>query len=108
PALEAKGVALILSGDDNIIEIHLSDGHFATRSGFRVGQTYGELRRIYGDDVKVRNKDGNGGPFQAATIIAGGRELVFFKDWDEKDYSASTRITSILLMPPSSGIYGEC
>jgi hypothetical protein len=85
PALAADGVSVDFSGStftDRLIQVSVHTSKYATVSGARVGMTLHQIQGIYGTRLVIETKEGDGGPFEAAVVRAGGREVAFLFPWD--------------------------
>lgn len=109
PRLQNRGINL----DGGIGEypplaaITLTTPDHPTRSGARVGMTMKELRSIYASQLTVETKNGNGGPFQAAVVRVGSRELVFYFPWGSALVDTD-RIQNITARDYSKDMFGGC
>lgn len=91
--LQSRGVDLLQDSNDRLIDISLGTPHYATRSGARVGMTYGQLQQLYGSKLELESKEGYQGAFQVATVRDGGREIIFADDTGK--LTANSRIRAI-------------
>ena len=79
--LQDEGVYLYPSGSGAnavLAEVGLTKATYATVSGARVGDTMKKLKQLYGAQLKIETKNGNGGPFVVANVKVGTREIVFY------------------------------
>ncbi len=108
-ALRDMGLELVLYGKESRLgAIHVSSSLFQTRSGARVGMTVAQVRKIYGSNLAVETKQGNGGPFEVLTIRDGGREVLFMIPWDSQPVSDADRIDQIVTREYSNEMFGGC
>ncbi len=78
--LQDEGVWLYPKGSGAtavLAEVGVTKATYATVSGAKVGDTMKKLKQIYGAQLKIETKNGNGGPFQVANVHIGTREVVF-------------------------------
>jgi hypothetical protein len=101
--LESRGVGLRQDSDDRLLDISLWTPHYATRSGARVGMTFGQLEQIYGSKLEQETKEGYQ-PYLVAMVRADGREIVFAPDYTTQALTSSTRI-EIITVRPYSNVY---
>ncbi|NHB83756.1 hypothetical protein G7085_00990 [Tessaracoccus sp. HDW20] len=52
-------------------------------SKFRVGMTLAQLKDAFPGRITMVTRNGEGGPFLAASLREGARELLFYKAWDD-------------------------
>jgi len=106
PDLFRDGVALIVG--TSLQEIDVIKATYATRSGARVGMTVKDLRGLYGTNLTIETKNGDGGAFQAPIIRAGDREVIFVPDSTPGTTFEASKITEIISRAYSNDLYGGC
>lgn len=108
--LQDEGVWLYPSGTGAsavLAEVSVTKPTYATVSGAKVGDTMKKLKQLYGAQLKIETKNGNGGPFQVANVRVGTREVVFYFP-----YGSSLGDTSVVQLMVartwSADMMGEC
>lgn len=108
--LQDDGVWLYPSGTGAsavLAEVSVTKPTYATVSGAKVGDTMKKLKQLYGAQLKIETKNGNGGPFQVANVRVGTREVVFYFP-----YGSSLGDTSVVQLMVartwSADMMGEC
>jgi molybdopterin converting factor small subunit len=108
--LQDEGVYLYPRGagaNAVLAEVGLTKATYATVSGARVGDTMKKLKQLYGAQLKVETKNGNGGPFKVANVRIGAREVVFIFPWDSAMVDTD-KVQSIMARNWSTDLMGEC
>lgn len=108
--LQDDGVWLYPSGTGAsavLAEVSVTKPTYATVSGAKVGDTMKKLKQLYGAQLKIETKNGNGGPFQVANVRVGTREVVFYFP-----YGSSLGDTSVVQLMVArtwrADMMGEC
>ena len=95
--------------DPYLGEIWLRSDHYTTKSGAKVGMTYGQIQQIYGGGLRLDHKATDGSPSVPVAIVRGGdREVVFVTDWDEAGPTKNDQITAIVTRFYSTDMHGGC
>lgn len=94
PDLFRDGVTLYMG--TSLEEIRLTNATYATRSGARVGMTVKDLRSLYGANLTIETKNGDGGAFQAPIVRAGDREVAFVPEETPGTPFEASKITEII------------
>lgn len=108
--LQDEGVYLYPTGEGAnavLAEVGLTTATYATVSGARVGDTMRKLKQLYGSQLTIETKNGNGGPFQVATVRIGAREVVFMFPWGSAMVDTD-KVQGIVARSWSADLYGEC
>ena len=109
-ALQDKGVSLYPSGQGDsavLIEVSVTKATYATVSGAKVGYTMSQLKQLYGTQLTIETKNGNGGPFKVANVRIGAREIVFYFPYGST--IADTDIVQAMIARNwSADMMGEC
>jgi hypothetical protein len=109
-ALQDKGVSLYPSGQGNsavLIEVSVTKATYATVSGAKVGFTVSQLKKLYGTQLTIETKNGNGGPFKVANVHIGAREIVFYFPYGST--IADTDVVQAMIARNwSADMMGEC
>lgn len=75
-ALASKGVSLIVI-DSILTDVILATDDLPTKTGARVGMTWGEVHALYGDAFTIETKVGNGGDIKVGAVKQADYELLF-------------------------------
>ncbi|MGV8850534.1 MAG: hypothetical protein ACOH16_13440 [Propionibacteriaceae bacterium] len=108
--LQDEGVWLYPSGQGAnavLAEIGVTKATYATISGARVGDTMKKLKQLYGSQLKIETKNGNGGPFPVANVRVGTREVVFYFPY-ASSLGDTAVVQSIIARTWSADLMGEC
>lgn len=108
--LQDEGVYLYPSGQGAnavLAEVGLTKATYATVSGARVGDTMEKLKQLYGSQLTIETKNGNGGPFKVANVRIGAREIVFMFPW-ESGMVETDKVQSIVARNWSADLMGDC
>lgn len=108
--LQDEGVWLYPSGmgaNAVLAEIGVTKATYATISGARVGDTMKKLKQLYGSQLKIETKNGNGGPFPVANVRVGTREVVFYFPY-ASSLGDTAVVQSIIARTWSADLMGEC
>lgn len=109
-ALQDKGVYLYPSGTGDsavLIEVSVTKATYATVSGAKVGYTVSQLKKVYGTQLTIETKNGNGGPFKVANVHIGAREIVFYFPYGAT--IADTDVVQAMIARNwSADMMGEC
>jgi hypothetical protein len=108
--LQDEGVSLSPTGEGAnavLAEVGLTKATYATVSGARVGDTMKKLKQLYGSQLKIETKNGNGGPFKVATVRIGAREVVFTFPWGSAMVDTDM-VQAIVARNWSTDLMGEC
>jgi hypothetical protein len=108
--LQDEGVWLYPKGSGAtavLAEIGVTKATYATVSGAKVGDTLKKLKQIYGSQLKIETKNGNGGPFQVANVRVGTREVVFYFPYGPSLGDTSV-VQSMIARTWSADMMGEC
>ncbi|MDO5286448.1 MAG: hypothetical protein Q4G45_06445 [Actinomycetia bacterium] len=97
PALERRGISFHLSTEETLVEIILRDGTHTTESGAKVGMTFAQVKKIYGDRGRLETKKGVGGQHQVFTVASGGREVAFMADQEKPSVADTDTVGMIIL-----------
>jgi hypothetical protein len=106
PDLFRDGVSLYLG--TSLEEIDLTKATYATRSGARIGMTVKDLRSLYGSNLTIETKNGDGGAFQAPIVRAGYREVIFVPEETAGTSFDASKITEIISRTYSNDLHGGC
>lgn len=108
--LQDEGVWLYPSGmgaSAVLFEVSVTKATYATVSGARVGDTMKRLKQLYGSQLKIETKNGNGGPFQVANVRVGSREVVFYFPYGSS--LGDTAVVQLMIARNwSADLMGEC
>jgi hypothetical protein len=108
--LQDEGVFLYPTGEGAnavLAEVGLTTATYATVSGARVGDTMKKLKQLYGTQLKIETKNGNGGPFQVANVHIGSREVVFY--FPSGSSLGDTAVVQVMIARNwSADMMGEC
>lgn len=110
PALEAQGVFIYPSGEGAnavLSEVSLSKPTYTTLSGAKVGDTMKKIKQLYGSQLTIETKNGNGGPFQVAHVKVGTREVVFYFPYGSAMVDTDV-VQTIIARNYSVDMMGEC
>jgi hypothetical protein len=108
--LQDEGVWLYPQGSGAtavLAEIGVTKATYATVSGARVGDTMKKLKQLYGSQLKIETKNGNGGPFQVANVHIGTREVVFYFPYGTS-LGDTAVVQSMIARTWSLDMMGEC
>lgn len=108
--LQDDGVWLYPSGTGAsavLAEVSVTKPTYATVSGAKVGDTMKKLKQLYGAQLKIETKNGNGGPFKVANVRIGAREVVFSFPWESKMVDTD-KVQVIVARNWSADMFGEC
>ncbi len=110
PALEAQGVFIYPAGtgaSEVLAEVSLSKPTYTTLSGAKVGDTLKRVKQLYGAQLSIETKNGNGGPFQVAHVMVGTREVVFYFPYGSAMVDTDV-VQMIIARNYSVDMMGEC
>jgi hypothetical protein len=108
--LQDEGVFLYPTGEGAnavLAEVGLTNATYATVSGARVGDTMKKLKQLYGSQLKIETKNGNGGPFPVANVRIGAREVVFYFPY-ASSLGDTAVVQSIIARTWSVDMMGDC
>jgi hypothetical protein len=108
--LQDEGVWLYPSGigaNAVLSEVSVTKATYATISGARVGDTMKKLKLLYGSQLTIETKNGNGGPFKVANVRVGTREVVFSFPYGSS--MGDNAIVQVMIARTwSADLMGEC
>lgn len=108
--LQDEGVWLYPSGigaNAVLSEVSVTKATYATISGARVGDTMKKLKLLYGSQLTIETKNGNGGPFKVANVRVGTREVVFYFPYGSS-MGDNAVVQVIIARTWSAYLMGEC